>query len=58
LGCVIERGTIKMKHRFVNGLAVAAALVIILGVGSAAKTAFANPANLSLNSGASTSQTK
>lgn len=47
-----------LKHRIVNGLAVAAALVIILGVGSAAKSAFANPVNLSLNSGAPASQTK
>lgn len=38
-----------------DGLAVFAALVVILGVGSAAKSAFADPANISLNSGVQTS---
>lgn len=47
-----------MKQKFVDGLAVAAALVIILGVGSAAKTAFAGPVDLSLNSGVTTSQSR
>ncbi|NIV17520.1 MAG: hypothetical protein GWN47_03730 [Woeseiaceae bacterium] len=36
------------KQTFVDGLAVAAALVIILGVGSAAKSAFADPVDLNL----------
>lgn len=36
------------KQKLVDGLAVVAALVIILGVGSAAKSAFADPVNLTL----------
>lgn len=46
------------KRNVIDGLAAVAALVILLGVGSAAKLAFADPVNLSLNSGVPASQSK
>lgn len=39
-----------VRKKFVDGLATLAALVIILGVGSAARSAFAGEQNVNLNS--------
>lgn len=46
------------KQKVIDGLAAVAALVIILGVGSAAKSAFADSVNPDLNSGVPTTESK
>lgn len=47
-----------VKQKFVDGLATLAALVIILGVSSAARSAFASELDTNLNSAIETPQNR